>query len=175
MGVGAGIGALTGVAGGVLGGMGKMQEANTQAHNIEMQGFATGMQDWWEAGQMNIQASLTNLQNTEQDTYLRQQTAEKLANINAVMAVTGSSFDSPSNDAVKNRFETMDDTQRMNQQWNMEMQSEQYHNEAKLLLMSGMLSMMNAQDNANRTRAAGRMAGIGSMIGGLGSLGGLFG
>jgi len=175
MGVGAGIGALTGVAGGVLGGMGKMQEAQTQAKNIEMQGVATGMQDWWEAGQMNIEASLTDLQNSQTDTYLRQQTAEKMANINAVMAVTGSSFDSPSNNAVKNRFQTMDDTQRAQQQWNGYMQSEQDRNQAKLLLMSGMLSMMNAQDNAGRTRAAGSMAGIGSMIGGLGSLGGLFG
>ena len=150
--------------------MGKMQEAEIEAKNTENQGLVSGMQAWWQAGSLNISAAMEDLRATETDTYLRQKTMEQLSNINDVMAITGSDLASPSNMAVKNRFEGLSDNAREIKMWNSKMQAEQDRNLAQLMLMSGMMSMMNAQDNAGRIRSGGQMSAIGSMLGGLGGL-----
>jgi hypothetical protein len=169
MGVGA-VGGVIGLAGSGISAMGKMQEAEIEAKNTQMRGVTEGMQAWWQAGSLNIAAAMDDLRATETDTYLRQKTMEQMSNIRDVMAITGSEMDSPSNAAVRNRFEGLSDSAREMRMWNSKMEAEQKRNTAQLVLMSGMLNMMTAQDNAGKIRSGGRMAAIGSMLGGLGGL-----
>lgn len=169
MGMGA-VGGVIGLAGSGMSAMGQMQEANIEAKNTENQGLVEGMQSWWQAGSLNISAAMEDLRATETDTYLRQKTMEQMSNINDVMSITGSDMASPSNMAVKNRFEGLSDNNRGIRMWNSKMQAEQDRNLSQLMLMSGMMSMMNAQDNASQIRQGGQMSAIGSMLGGLGGL-----
>lgn len=171
MGMGAGmIGGVVGLAGSGISAMGKMQEAEIEAKNAEQMGVVEGMQSMWEAGSLNIHAAMTDLQATETDTFLRQKNMEQMSNIKSVMALTGSDMDSPSNAAVRNRFEGLNDSARETKMWNSKMQAEQDRNLAQLMLMSGMLSMQTANQNAKSIRKGGQMSAIGSMIGGLGGL-----
>jgi len=171
MGVGAGaIGGVIGLAGSGVSAMGQMQKANIEAKNAENQGVMQGMQAMWQAGQLNIDAAMQDLNATQTDLYLRQKNYEQMGQINAVVAMTGSDYDSPSNNAVKNRFETLNDNQRENADWNYHMQAEQDRNMAQIALLSGMINMSLAQENAGAIRSGGRMSAIGGMLGGLGGL-----
>lgn len=171
MGMGAGmIGGLVGLAGSGVSAMGQMRKANIEAQNQENMGIMQGMQAMWQAGQYNIDAHLQDLHATQTDLYLRQKTYEQMGQINAVLAITGSDYDSPSNNAVKNRFQGLNDQQRENADWNYHMQAEQDRNMAQIALLSGMINMQLAHQNAGEMRAGGRMAAIGSMLGGLGGL-----
>lgn len=171
MGMGAGmIGGVVGLAGSGISAMGKMQEAEIEAKNAENQGMVEGLQAIWQANSMNINAAMTDLQATETDTYLRQKTMEQMSNIKSVMALTGSDMDSPSNSAVRNRFEGLNDSSREMKMWNSKMQAEQDRNMAQLMLMSGMLGLQTSQQNASAIRKGGKMSAIGSMIGGLSGL-----
>lgn len=171
MGVGPGmIGGVIGLAGSGVSAMGQMQKANIEAKNAENQGIMQGMQAMWQAGQLNIDAAMKDLNATQTDLFLRQRNMEQMGQIAAVMSMTGSEYDSPSNSAVRNRFETQNDQQREHALWNYRMEAEQERNMAQIALLSGMINMSLAQQNAGAIRSGGRMSAIGGMLGGLGGL-----
>lgn len=171
MGVGPGmIGGVIGLAGSGMSAMGQMKKANIEARNAENQGVMQGMQAMWQAGQLNIDAAMNDLHATQTDLTLRRKNYEQMGQISAVMAMTGSSYDSPSNAAVRGRFETLNDNEREHATWNYHMQAQQNRNMAKIVMLSGMINMSMAQQNAGAIRSGGRMSAIGGMLGGLGGL-----
>jgi len=136
--------------------------------------IASGKGSFWSgimsSEQSQLAADYADLKATQTDTFMRQRTAGALSNINAVLANTGTTDNSPSNWAVRNNFEARSDQARARMDLNYRMQATQDRNASTLYMLSGMNAMNIANQNANRDMLSGLLGGAGSLLKGVSGL-----
>jgi hypothetical protein len=139
-------------------------QGRTAASNARAQGQSTGFSRFYDAMQAQVAAQAGELKATETDTFLRRRTEGALANIEAVLAGTGTVDSSPSSWAVKNRFEYLADEARTTQTGNIRMQAQADRNQAQLYALSGVNAINSANDNARDLDALGLLSAGGSLF-----------
>ncbi|MBG0795899.1 hypothetical protein IYY11_21305 [Methylocystis sp. H62] len=160
MGVAAGLSlAATGLQAG-----GFFLKGQAAASNARAQGQSTGFSRFYDAMQAQIAAQAGELKATETDTFLRRRTEGALANIDAVLAGTGTVDSSPSSWAVKNRFEYLADEARTSQTGNIRRQAQADRNQAQLYALSGVNAINAANDNARDLDTLGLLSSGGSIF-----------
>ena len=95
-----------------LGAFGMFEKGSTAAANDRQRGQSQFLSDMFSAEQAETNADMGWLKATQTDTFLREKLGGALANIDAVMANTGTADNSPSGWAVKNRYENQADYAR---------------------------------------------------------------
>ena len=139
-------------------------KGRTAASNARAQGQSTGFSRFYDAMQAQIAAQAGELKATETDTFLRRRTEGALANIDAVLAGTGTVDSSPSSWAVKNRFEYLADEARTTQTGNIRRQVTADRNAAQLYALSGVNAINAANDNARDLDVLGLLSAGGSIF-----------
>lgn len=150
-----------------LSAFGSIMGGNQAAENAKEQGRMELFQSIYTSKQLETAAMLSDLKATETDTYMRRRTEGTLANIDAVLATTGTQDSSPTSWAVKNRFEYLADESRTNATWGLKMDAMSKRHAAQLYLLSGMMAMSRANENASALRMNGIMGGIGGLLKGV--------
>ncbi|WP_018407668.1 hypothetical protein [Methylocystis rosea] len=143
---------------------GSYSQGRTAASNARAQGQSTGFSRFYDAMQAQVAAQAGELKATETDTYLRRRTEGALANIDAVLAGTGTVDSSPSSWAVKNRFEYLADEARTTQTGNIRRQVTADRNAAQLYALSGVNAINAANDNAGALDVTGLLFAGGSLF-----------
>jgi hypothetical protein len=143
---------------------GSYSQGRTAASNARAQGQSAGFSRFYDAMQAQLAAQAGELKATETDTFLRRRTEGALANIDAVLAGTGTVDSSPSSWAVKNRFEYLADEARTTQTGNIRRQAMADRNAAQLYALSGMNAINAANRSARQLEANGLMSAGGSLF-----------
>jgi hypothetical protein len=143
---------------------GSFLQGRTAASNARAQGQSTGFSRFYDAMQAQLAAQAGELKATETDTFLRRRTEGALANIDAVLAGTGTVDSSPSSWAVKNRFEYLADEARTTQTGNIRRQAMADRNAAQLYALSGINAINAANANARQLEANGLLSSGGSLF-----------
>ena len=115
---------------------GMFDKGITAAANDRQRGQSTFLSDMFSAEQAETNADMGWLKATQTDTFLREKMGAALANIDAVMANTGTADNSPSGWAVKNRYENQADYARDVTMFNNKMQVQSDRNAAQLYMMA---------------------------------------
>ncbi len=154
--------AATGLSAGssILGGFDK-------ASSIRQQAQQEAVGQMYQAGQLEVAAAIGDLRATQTDTALRQRTTDALGNIDAVLALTGTTDNSPSSWAVKNRFEGQSDMARNQAVWNLHMDAESKRNTAALYMLGAGNAIQSAGVAANDAEINGFLGGAGNLLKGL--------
>ncbi|HEY8215374.1 MAG TPA: hypothetical protein VIG36_14735 [Methylocystis sp.] len=139
-------------------------KGRTAASNARAQGQSAGFSRFYDAMQAQLAAQAGELKATETDTFLRRRTEGALANIDAVLAGTGTVDSSPSSWAVKNRFEYLADEARTTQTGNIRRQAMADRNAAQLYALSGMNAINAANQNARQLDVTGLLFAGGSLF-----------
>jgi MoxR-like ATPase len=134
------------------------------ASSARAQGQSAGFSRFYDAMQAQLAAQAGELKATETDTFLRRRTEGALANIDAVLAGTGTVDSSPSSWAVKNRFEALADEARTTATSNIRRQAQADRNAAQLYALSGMNAINAANQNASQLDVTGLLFAGGSLF-----------
>ncbi len=147
-----------------LSAFGSYSQGQTAASNARAQGQSTGFSRFYDAMQAQVAAQAGELKATETDTFLRRRTEGAMANIDAVLAGTGTVDSSPSSWAVKNRFEYLADEARTTQTSNIRMQAQSDRNAAQLYALSGVNAINAANQNASDLQLNGLLGAGGTIF-----------
>jgi len=144
-------------------------QGNTAASNARANGQSQLFSSFYSAQQAELAAQVGQLRATQTDNAMREQTNGALANIESVQALTGEADNSPSNWAVRNRFEYESDRARNQATANLRLQSQAQQNAAQLYAMSGLNAMNAADSNASALQTNGLFGAAGSIFKAIGS------
>jgi len=150
-----------------LSAFGSIASGNTAAQNAQANGQSQLFSSFYSAQQAQLAAQVGELRATQTDTYMRENTNNALANIDAVQALGGEADNSPSNWAVRNRYEYEADRSRNQQTANLRLQSQAQQNAAQLYMLSGLNAMNAANSNASNLQTNGLLGGAGALFHGL--------
>ncbi|MFO1102488.1 MAG: hypothetical protein U1E20_06265 [Methylocystis sp.] len=143
-------------------------KGRTAAANARAQGQDTAISRFYDAAQAQLAAQAGELKATETDTAFRREQQKALANIDAVLATTGTTDSSPSSWAVKNRFSELSDEARTTATSNIRMQAQADKNSAALYALSGVNAINAANRNAQQLDVTGLLFAGGSLFKRLG-------
>jgi hypothetical protein len=144
-------------------------QGQTAAANYTFQGESAQLSDTYNSQQAELAAEAGDIKAAQTATFMSQQTQGTLANIDAVLASTGSQDNSPSAWAVKNRFEATSEQNRTQTVFNIEQQSRADRNASALYLMAGARAMQIATYNANAAKSNADMAAQSAISSGVSS------
>ena len=163
-----GQGADTQLMAGWMSAQGIMTNAQVQAANIRQRGQDALFQYEYEAGQQQLNARMTEIQATQTDYAMRRKAADQMANVDAIMALSGTDDSlSPTNYAVRNYAQGKADNNRDIMKWNSMMESQGQRFAGNLYMMQGYKAMDVAQYNSIATIASGNMAAMGALLQGI--------
>lgn len=163
-----GTGADTQMWSGYISAQGIMQNAQVQAANIRQRGQDALFQYEYEAGQQQLQARMTNIRAVQTDYAMRRKTADDMANVDAIMALSGTDDSlSPTNYAVRNNAQGKADHNRDMTRWNSMMDEQGQRFAGNLYMMQGYKAMDVANYNSIATIASGNMAAMGALMQGI--------
>lgn len=161
-------GADTQMWAGYISAQGIMNNAEVQAANIRQQGQDALFQYEYEAGQQQLAARMTDIQATQTDYAMRRKTSDQMANVDAIMALSGTDDSlSPTNYAVRNWAQGKSDQNRDMAHWNSTMDSEGQRFAGNLYMLQGYKAMDVASYNSIATIASGNVAAIGALLQGI--------
>lgn len=161
-------GADTQMWAGYISAQGIMTNAAVQAANIRQRGQDALFQYEYEAGQQQLNARMTDIQATQTDYAMRRKTSDQMANVDAIMALSGTDDSlSPTNYAVKNNAQGRADNNRDMMKWNSMMESQGQRFAGNLYMMQGYKAMDVASYNSIATIASGNMAAMGALLQGI--------
>jgi len=150
-----------------LSAFGSIASGNTAAQNAQANGQSQLFSSFYSAQQAQLAAQVGELRATQTDTYMRENTNNALANIDAVQALGGEADNSPSDWAVRNRYGFEADRARTQATDNLRLQSQAQRNAAQLYMLSGMNAMNAANSNASALRFNGLLGGAGALLHGI--------
>jgi hypothetical protein len=146
---------------------GAYSQGMTHAANDRTQGMNSYLASIMSSEQAKLAADTGVLKATQTAGYMAQRTAATLGNIDAVLATTGATDNSPSSWAVKNRFEEQADLAKNQTVSNITMQAQSDKNAAALYQMSALRAMSIANGNASADEWNGILGAGGSILKGL--------
>ncbi len=153
---------------GYISAQGIMNNAQVQAANIRQQGQDALFQNEYQAGQQDLAAQQTKIRATQTDYAMRRKTQDDLANVDAIMALSGTDDSlSPTNYAVRNYAQGKADYNRDMTHWNSMMDSEGQKFAGNLYMLQGYKAMNVAEYNSIATIASGNMAAMGALLQGI--------
>ena len=147
--------------------LGSVAQGNTAASNARSQGQSDMLSRFYDAQQMQLAAQVGELRATQTDNAMRENMNNAMANIDAVQALNGATDNSPSNWAVRNRYEYEADRARNQATSNLRMQADAQRNAANLYMLSGVGAMNAANSNASALQTNGLLGGAGALFKGL--------
>lgn len=92
-----------------LSALGSYSSGRTAAGNARQAGQESWLSAFYSAQQAEAAAMAGQIKASETDRFMRDRTQGALGNIDAVLALTGKTDDSPTSWALKNRFEYLSD------------------------------------------------------------------
>jgi hypothetical protein len=165
-----GIAAIGSLAATGLNAVGSVVGGQDQARKIRQQAQQEAIGRMYQAGQLEIAAAVGDLKATQTDTAMRQKTMDAVAGVDAVLALTGTTDNSPSSWAVKNRFEQVSDDARAQAVWNLKFDAQSKRNAAALYKLGAIQAIDAGNAAAGDAEMNGILGGIGGMLGSLGRL-----
>jgi hypothetical protein len=162
-----GMGAIGGVLSSGMSAFGSIMGGKEKARAIRQQARQEAMGRMYQAGQLEIAAAVGDLKATQTDTAMRRRTEDGLATVDAVLALTGKTDQSPTGWAVKNRFEGLADEARTQATWNLRFDAQSKRNAAVLYKLGAQMAIDAGNASASDAETSGFMGGIGGLLKGF--------